>query len=246
MPMTGFICQDEYLAKCAKLSDQEVGRLFRALMQYHATGHEPELAGRESIAFDFIKDDIDRADKAYDAKCEKNRQNRSSTTVNDRQRPSTNTNERPQNKSKIEIEDKEKTKDYYDDNSAGAWISDSEIADSLDRDRQIEEAAASWGLPHHEGNMIEARDMAREYSLDWLLRAIQTAGKGKEQTWRYVRGILRSWKENGGPDAPRKQQASPAKVVSAQQYQQREYTEDQLNEISGDLLEEARALRGTA
>ena len=190
MPMTGFICQDEYLAKCAKLSDQEVGRLFRALMQYHATGHEPELAGRESIAFDFIKDDIDRADKAYDAKCEKNRQNRSSTTVNDRQRPSTNTNER--------------------------------------------------------ANMIEARDMAREYTLEWLLRAIETAGGGKEQTWRYVHGILRSWKDNGGPDAPRKQQASPAKVVSAQQYQQREYTEDQLNEISGDLLAEARALRGTA
>ena len=31
----GFICKDEYLKKLAKLSDQEVGRLFRALMKYH-------------------------------------------------------------------------------------------------------------------------------------------------------------------------------------------------------------------
>lgn len=118
MPMTGFICQDVYLSKLAKLSDQEVGRLMRALMQYHASGEEPELTGRESVAFDFIKDDIDRAEAAYQAKCNKNRQNRAttsddgyerpSTNDNERERPSTNDNERPQNininKNKKEIE----------------------------------------------------------------------------------------------------------------------------------------------
>lgn len=97
MGMTGWICQDEYLEKCAKLSDQEVGRLFRALMKYHATGTEPELAGRESIAFDWIKVDIDKAEKAYAEKCERNRQNRSSTIVNDRQRDATEKDDRPQN-----------------------------------------------------------------------------------------------------------------------------------------------------
>ena len=68
--MTGFVFQDEYLERLAKLSDQEVGRMVRALAEYHATGKEPELTGRESVAFDFIKADIDRADKSYQTKCQ--------------------------------------------------------------------------------------------------------------------------------------------------------------------------------
>lgn len=242
MAMTGFICQDEYLAKCAKLSDQEVGRLFRALMSYHATGIEPELAGRESIAFDFIKEDIDKTEKAYAAKCEKNRQNRLTTNVDERERTITNADERHQNK-----KDKEKEKEIDNsDSSARAWLSDSEVQESLERDRQIEDAARAWGLPCNEGNMIKARDWALEYSLDWLLRAIETAGNGKEQTWRYVGGILKSWKENGGPDAQRKQRARPSKVVSAQQYQQRQYTESELDSVTAEMIAEAKRMVDTA
>ena len=245
MAMTGFICQDEYLAKCAKLSDQEVGRLFRALMSYHATGIEPELAGRESIAFDFIKEDIDKTEKAYAAKCEKNRQNRLTTNVDERERTITNVDERAQN---INIKEKENKKeiDNNNGNSAGAWLSDSDVQEALERDRKIEDASRAWGLPCNEGNMIKARDMAREYTLKWLLRAIETAGSGKEQTWRYVAGILKSWKENGGPDTPKKQRAAPVKTVSAQQYGQRHYTEEELLAVSDDLLAEAKKARETA
>jgi hypothetical protein len=108
--MTGFIFQDEYLERLAKLSDQEVGRLVRALAVYHATGETQELAGREGIAFDFIKVDIDRNDRRYEAKCETNRSNRAgtSTTDNDRERPSTDGNETPQIEIKIKDKDKDK------------------------------------------------------------------------------------------------------------------------------------------
>lgn len=60
-----FCCYHSYRKKCEKLSDQEVGRLFRALLEYSELGTAPELTGRESFAFDFIADDIDRAKKAY-------------------------------------------------------------------------------------------------------------------------------------------------------------------------------------
>lgn len=83
MPMTGFFCQDEYLAKTAKLTDEEVGRLFRALIDYHANGVLAELDGRESIAFDFIKEDIDKAEKAYAKKCEQASKNRRKALSND-------------------------------------------------------------------------------------------------------------------------------------------------------------------
>ena len=70
MKMTGFICHDHYLNKLAKLSDQEVGRLVRALSKYHATGETQELKGRECGYYDFIKGDIDEIELAYQRKCE--------------------------------------------------------------------------------------------------------------------------------------------------------------------------------
>lgn len=61
--MEYFCCYHSYKIKLAKLSDQEVGRLFRALLEYSETGETQELTGRESIAFDFIAYDIDLAKK---------------------------------------------------------------------------------------------------------------------------------------------------------------------------------------
>lgn len=60
MAIEYFCCYHSYARKLAKLSDQEVGRLFRALLKYSETGEAQELTGRESVAFDFIADDIDR------------------------------------------------------------------------------------------------------------------------------------------------------------------------------------------
>lgn len=247
MPMTGFIFQDKYLVRLEKLSDQEVGRLVRALATYHARGEEQELKGRECGYYDFIKADIDEAEAAYAAKCAGNKKNRqgSLSTVNERERPSTNDDECAQN---INIKENIKEKEIDNNNHSSAranpfTVSEDEISEALERDRKIEDASRAWGLPCNEGNMIKARDMAREYSLDWLLRAIETAGNGKEQTWRYVAGILKSWKENGGPDAPKKQRASPGKTVSAQRYGQREYTEDELNSVGPDLLADAERER---
>ena len=63
-------CYHSYRKKCEKLTDQELGRLVRSLMIYSETGERQELAGRESIAFDFIADDIDRAKENYESRCE--------------------------------------------------------------------------------------------------------------------------------------------------------------------------------
>lgn len=139
--------------------------------------------------------------------------------------------------------------DDHDGAGARAWsltAGGEEIAEALRRDGQIEARARAFGLPCHEGNMVLARDLARRYSLPWLLRAIETAGSGKAQTWDYVQGILRRYAQDGGPDAPRRT-ATPgrsAKTVSAQQYGQREYTEAELEKMGGDLIAEARAQRG--
>lgn len=106
MAIEYFCCYHSYRKKCEKLTDQELGRLFRALLTYSETGERQELAGRESIAFDFIADDIDRAKDAYEAKCRKNREN--GLKANGTERPRTVPNA-PQ--SKEEYKDKTKDKD---------------------------------------------------------------------------------------------------------------------------------------
>lgn len=117
--MTGFICHDDYLNKTAVLSDEQLGRLFRACMKYHATGEIDALDGVESIAFEFIRYDIDKTEKAYQEKCEKNRQNRLSklTNDNDRQRSSTIDDESQQSTT---IKEKKRKENKKKDNNTSS------------------------------------------------------------------------------------------------------------------------------
>ena len=75
MELEYFPCYHSYREKTKNLSDQELGRLFRSLLDYSATGERQELAGREGIAFEFIAYDIDRAKENYRQLCEKNSEN---------------------------------------------------------------------------------------------------------------------------------------------------------------------------
>jgi len=84
-----FCAYHSYLASMRNLADAECGRLFRALLQYSAGDSSINLQGRESVAFDFMAVQIDRDHEAYQRKCKQNSANRTSTTVNGRQRPST-------------------------------------------------------------------------------------------------------------------------------------------------------------
>lgn len=114
MAIEYFHCYHSYRKKLAKLSDQEVGRLFRALLEYSETGETKELTGRESVAFDFIADDIDRAKKNYDEICKKNSENakkrikRVQATASERNQANTDVSETSQLENEYEYENKDK------------------------------------------------------------------------------------------------------------------------------------------
>lgn len=71
--------------------------------------------------------------------------------------------------------------------------------------------AEKYGLPTHQGNIDEAVELVHKYSMEWVLEAIRRTGDGKEQTWRYLKGILRKWEAKGEIDQPgdRKKQEEP-------------------------------------
>lgn len=200
--MTGFVFQDEYLERLAKLSDQEIGRLVRALAKYHATGETQELAGRESIAFDFIKVDIDRIDQRYEAKCETNSNNRkrSLTVVNDGQPTETDGHK---DKDKVKDEDKEKDKEKDNNRHSVAH-----------RPPTVDEVAAYC---REKGYGIDAEHFVSYYeSNGWRV------GKNPMKDWR---AACRTWARN------EYSKPAQSKTVAQTNYTQREYKETKLGDL---------------
>lgn len=64
-----------YMEQFELLTDDELGRLIRAVMKYDANGKDPELDGMLQMAFSFIKTDLDANRKKYETRCQKNRDN---------------------------------------------------------------------------------------------------------------------------------------------------------------------------
>lgn len=124
----------------------------------------------------------------------------------------------------------------------GVEISDEQAHDHMVLLNRIENEAQKWGISSSPGNLETAINLANEYSTKWLFMAMERAGNGASKTWHYITGILRSWKEQGKPDEPGSKPANSGKTVSAQNYSQREYTEDDLDN-SGDLFAEVKARR---
>lgn len=96
-----------------KLSDAEVGRLFRGLLYYSMTKEQPDnLQGREELLFDVFSQTIDREIEKYDEKCKTNRRNATSRTQS-LPVATSRTQEKEKDKDKEEEKDKDKdNKDY--------------------------------------------------------------------------------------------------------------------------------------
>ena len=71
-----FIVFSEWEDNCEDLTDEEFGRLMRAFFKYAKNGVKPTFSDRAMRAcWRPIQQATDRANEAYQAKCEKNREN---------------------------------------------------------------------------------------------------------------------------------------------------------------------------
>lgn len=233
------------------LSDAEAGRLLKSLMHY-INDQEDELLGQEKLVFAMLRAQIDRDAASYAAYTDKQRTNgqkggrprKPKETQQNPENPSLFAKtQKSQDKEKEEEEDKEKEKDSGGVTREDAppplpyGLTDSDITESMERDRLLEQTARECGLPTAPANMMTARDLADEHTTDTVILAMRRAADGKSQTWGYVKGILRRWREQGGIDTPQRKQ--PDRRPAAAAYTQREYTEAQLNTGTDALLREA-------
>jgi hypothetical protein len=107
MALESFNAYHSYLDTMEALNDAECGRLFRALLEYSATGAAPELRGNERFVFPGMRSQIDRDIEKYKAKCARNRENGEKGGGHS----PPNAPERPQTPPKGKDKDKEKDKD---------------------------------------------------------------------------------------------------------------------------------------
>lgn len=235
MANKGFILMDAYLTRTAKLTDDELGRLMRACMVYHATGEIVELEGRESVAFDFIKEDIDFQNEAYQAKCETNRRNRMGTNRNDGQRSSSTANDRQPEPTAAHNENENENVNVNDIAAATRVRVEADaeaIRIQADHDR-IMEAAENAGFPKNNTVRAKLLDAYAAHGLEKTLRAIEECATHSAASIAYLQAVL-----NGKPRG----KGQPAKTVTAQQYSQRDYSGQE--ESVDEMMERIMSING--
>ena len=206
MAMTGFIFQDKYLKRLEKLSDQEVGRLVRALSKYHATGETQELKGRECGYYDFIKADIDEIEQAYKKKCQNmKREQLPATDPNCTQLPATADNKNIN----ININKKDNVKE----NNLTV----------------VKEKRQRFSPPTVDE--VKAYCRERQNKVDPQRFVDFYAAKG----WKVGNTPMKDWKAAVRTWEQRDGNITPLKRVTAQRYEQRDYSDGELEGMVDDL-----------
>ena len=183
-----FCAYHSYIKQCKGLSDSELWRLFRALLEYSASGKVPELNGRESVAFDFMSANIDRDVESYKDTCNRNRENISKRY--ERIRENTTVYETYQEKE----EEKEKEELLKKDIS-------NEISQKSTRQKKfvpptVEEVSAYC---MERKNKVDAAYFVDHYTSNgWKV------GKQNMKDWK---AAVRTWEKNGYNQPSKKQDA---------------------------------------
>ena len=231
--MTGFICHDDYYDRTKRLTDEELGHLFRQLMLYHAGRHDEieEFVGAEGIAFDFIKDDIDRMENKSDTNREngsKGGRPRNRTKPNETEQNPTKAKETEPNPTKAykdKDKDKDKDIDKYNKSSSSlspsSFLGDDEAHKTQEEQNQVLNAAENAGFQM--SNSVRARLIAlyADSGLVKLLEGINSCVKHGATNLAYLEAVLRG--------APKK----PKPKVNAQDYDQRDY-----DQVTDELMQE--------
>lgn len=240
-----FNAYHSYLKGMSKLSDAECGRLFRALLEYSATGAEPELRGNEGIIFPMMAQQIDREKQAYEDKCKKNRASiRKRWDSNEYERIGTNTNqyERMQEEEKEEDEDKEEREEE------GANAPEKKIPTPPLVDQELQETYALLREKTDEpfpsaGTLTDVKDWCDTAGHELVRAAIDHSfdRRKEKKPWTYIKKIVKDWYERGmrtqadvdaylestGNAKDRAARAVPAN--KALEYEQRQYSPGELD-----------------
>lgn len=177
-----------YLETIKPLSEAERGRLFTALLEYGATGVEPELRGNERIVFPGMRAQIDRDNAIYQSKCKTNKENigkrweNKDTTVYDRIRPDT---KRTKEKKKEKEKEKDISSSPLPPSSLRPFGNDDD--DLVSVVRLWEKAAGRLASPLQ---AEELQTLLEEHTAEQVCNAIRSAAQHNAVNLAYVKAVL--------------------------------------------------------
>lgn len=231
------------------LSDTEAGRLFKSLLHY-ANDKEDNLVGQEKLVFAMLKTQIDRDAATYQSFIDKQRLN---GQKGGRPKKPMVLDENPNNpslflktqKSQEEEKEKEEEKDKEKDSSSITTPFGNVVINTAQN-------YAQQYLVGLTSTHLEEVDQYSEIMGEELVKhAIDESIANGVRSWAYVRAILRGYMKDNIKTIAQAEQAKEShkktvspqgKQVTAQQYTQRDYTEDELEARTADLLQEAASL----
>lgn len=165
--LPGFVVYRDLLKGTQRLSDAELGRLFRAMMQY-AFGEEEmqELTGREVLLFDMAQAAIDRDSVKYESKAAANRENGKRGGRPRKQKASDQPAENQPSTGGQPVTVKP---------SFVPFMSDEEAFSNKDDHEEIFAAAVDAGMPENEGTRNRLIALYTQYGKSAVLSAIKEA-----------------------------------------------------------------------
>ena len=207
------------------LTDAERGRLLLAMVRYAKSGELPDLKGNERFLWPVFKGDIDRDAAAYEAHVQNGRlggRPENQTKPNETKRNLTKPNETKPN---LNLQDRrQKTEDEEEDE---------------DEEKRTTRTARRFSAPTVEDVSAYCRERGNRVNAQAFVDFYASKGwKVGGQPMKDWQAAVRTWEQ-------RDNYAQPArmKVTGAAAYAQRDYTEEDLDSVSVDLIEEARALK---
>lgn len=217
----------DWVEVTGELNDQEKGRLIDAIVLYAQGGEWQErIKGNEKYLFPAFRRQIDRASEISRVRAQAGRTGAEQREANRSKCMQTDANAGKEKQTHANgyktCKEEEKEKENEEEYKNKARESNRAQGPTLDEVRGFCEMTGSKIDPIRFWNYYEARH--------WM------AGHSAITDWK---ACLRSWERD-----EKARDKAKTKTVSAQQYTQREYTNEELLAINDDLIEEAREKYG--
>lgn len=210
----------------APLTDDEVGRLFLAMLHYAGTGEEPTaFSGNESFLWAVAKRDIDTMEE----KSETLRQNGLKGGRPRSRENQTKPEETKQNQTEANESLKEKKRNEKKGNETKSSLMDDDEAHMIQAEQnRVMDAAQDAGFINSNSVRAALVRLYADYGLEKMLKAIESCVKHSAPNLAYLEACL--------ANKPRK--VTPQ--VVAQDFEQRDYSsvqDEMLNELSAELAD---------
>ena len=243
-----FLMYTSYQEQLALLSDEECGRLMRAVMAYADNHTILPLGGATAMAFAFIRAQMDRDEEAYEERCVKNRENgmRGGRPKKDTSNKTERLQEKPNKTERFLEKPKKPDNDNEDDNddeddiitpptpSKGARAKKADaFAEFAGDDTELAAALAGY----EEMRKLIKKTMTDRAKQNLLAKLRRLAADRDGQIALIDNATAHNWlsvyksDDQHGPLAPPGKQSGGYKPVAGEQYIQQDYTPDQLDSV---------------